>query len=381
MQVPISKVRKVGWFPGLGYALVALVATLVAGSEFVGQSHMEPLYPSPNLSQIRRLSDYEPSLRGTNGESDVYLFDSKQPGGTLLVLGGTHPNEPAGYIAAVVLIENLKVEAGRVIVIPRANASAFTATEPQEGLPSSFDITSRNGRTRSFRLGSRFTNILDGWPDPIIYRHYPSGQILSGNETRNLNRAYPGRADGTLTERVAHAIYSIVKQEKVDLAIDLHEAAPEYPVINAIVAHERAMDAAALAVVDLQVAGLNFNLEASPINFHGLIHRELGDSTDARVLLFESAGALQGRLRGATDAELVLNSVDPFYSKASELGRTKVPFPKEGIPLKVRVGRHLEAIQAVERVLHDLIPEKAASFSHIPSYQEMQDHDIGFYLQ
>jgi len=299
----------------------------------------------------------------------------------MLVLGGTHPNEPAGFLAAVLLVENLQVQKGRVIVLPRANASAFTATEPQEAFPGTIEIENRLGKPRTFRIGSRFTNILDGWPDPIICRHYPSGQLLSGNETRNLNRAYPGRENGTLTERVAFAITEVVKREKVDLVIDLHEAAPEYPVINAVVAHDRAMDIAGLAVVDLQIAGLDFSLEPSPANFHGLIHREIGDFTGSRVLLFETAGALQGRMRGVTDAELVLKSNDPLYIRAAELGKLKVPFPKEGIPLEVRVGRHLQAILSVSAVMREMDPEKSVEFSRIPDFTELQEHGIGFYLQ
>lgn len=365
----------------IAYLVLVAVACFSAGADFIAQREVEPIYPSFALSKMGRLSDYLSSLNDSNGDSDIYYFNGREPGGTLLVIGGTHPNEPAGFISAVVLIENLQVQRGRVIVIPRGNASAYSATEPQEAFPQKFEIENRSGRTREFRIGSRFTNILDGWPDPIIYRHYPSGQVLSGAETRNLNRAYPGRANGTLTERMAFAITEIVRKEKVDLVIDLHEAAPEYPVINAIVAHERAMDIAALATVDLQIEGVEYNLEPSPENFHGLIHREVGDSTQARVLLFESAGALQGRLRGETNAELVLKSVDPFYARAAELGKLRVPFPREGIPLEVRTGRHLAAISAVCRVLNDFEPDKAVIFSNIPNYSEIIEHGIGFFLQ
>lgn len=363
------------------YGFLALVAAATAGADFLAQRRPEPIYPSYSLTQAKRLSDYHPGLRGRECDSDVYFFDGRDPGGTLLVLGGVHPNEPAGFLSAALLIENLDVRKGRIIVIPRANASAFSATEPQEAFPGTFEIVNRAGKPRTFRIGSRFTNILDGWPDPIIYRHYPSGQLLSGAETRNLNRNYPGRANGTLTEQVAFAITSIVKAENVDLVIDLHEAAPEYPVINAIVAHDRAMDVAPLATVDLQVDGLHFRLEPSPENFRGLVHREVGDHTAARVILLESAGALQGRLRGVTDAELVLKSVDPLYARAAEIGKLQVPFPKEGIPLEVRVGRHLQAIAALCRILGETEPEKEIAYSRIPDYRELQEHGIGFYLQ
>ena len=106
---------------------------------------------------------------------------------------------------------------------------------------------------------------MDQWPDPDIYLHYPSGQTLSGNQTRNLNRAFPGRPNGNFTERVAFAITELVKREKVDLVIDLHEASPEYPVINAIVAHERAMPLAVAVVMNLELRGIKIAVAKRPI--------------------------------------------------------------------------------------------------------------------
>ncbi len=112
--------------------------------------------------------------------------------------GGTHSDEQAGYLAAVVLVETARLSAGRLIVIPRANASGFTYNVPQEGHPQRFEIATPRG-PRSFTFGARATNPVHQWPDPQVYTHRGSGQALSGPETRNLNRAYPGRADGSLT--------------------------------------------------------------------------------------------------------------------------------------------------------------------------------------
>lgn len=363
------------------YVVIIIAACLAAGGDFWEQSKPEPVYPSSSLSEKRWLSDYLPSMRSTRGDTEVLVFNGRSPGGTLLILGGTHPNEPAGFITAVLISENIQVNQGRIIVIPRANASGFTATEPQEAFPAQFTIMNRSGRPRWFRTGSRYSNMLDGWPDPIVYRHHPSGQLLSGPETRNLNRAYPGRRSGSLTERIAFAITEIVKREKVDVVIDLHEAAPEYPVINAVVAHQRAVDIAAMATVELQSRGIDIQLEVSPENFHGLIHREIGDYSEANVFLVESAGALQGRMRGPTNTDLILKSIDPLYHRADNLGKLAVPFPEEGIPLEVRAGRHLETVRALAEVFSEFQPEKTISYSRIPDYESLQKHGIGFFLK
>ncbi len=363
------------------YLFFVLIACLASGGAFVELRDASPVYPSSSMTKKQKLSYYLPSLKGTRGETEVLIFESRNPGGAVLVLGGTHPNEPAANVTAVLLAENLSVEQGKVIVIPRANASAFTATEPQEGFPQSFHIKNRKGRKREFKVGSRYTNMLDGWPDPIVYRHHPSGQLLSGAETRNLNRAYPGKKNGSLTEMIAYAITEVVRQEKVDIVIDLHEAAPEYPVINALVAHQRVTDIAAMATVDLEMRGVEIQLEVSPENFHGLSHREIGDFTEASVVLLETAGALQGRMRGVTNTELITKSKDPLYARADKLGKLAVPFPEEGIPIETRVGRHLESIKVLTEVYSEFNPDRAISYTRVPGIDEIKERGVGFYLR
>ncbi len=97
-------------------------------------------------------------------------------------------------------------------MIPRTNNSAFTHNDPQEGSPQRFTISTPHGE-RWFRYGSRATNPIDQWPDPDVYIHASSGQQLSGSETRNLNRGYPGRPDGTLTEQICYGITELIKKK------------------------------------------------------------------------------------------------------------------------------------------------------------------------
>jgi predicted deacylase len=286
------------------FAILSLVLTgvicFITGREFRQMRQSEKLHPSGALSNSRMLSDYHPNLKGTAGDSKIYCYRGKEPGGKILILGGTHPNEPAGYITAYLLLENLQISRGTMYILPRANLSAFSHNDPQEGMPQYFTISGRK-RERKFRVGSRITNPIDQWPDPEIYLHYPSGQKLAGNETRNLNRAYPGRADGNLTEQIAFAIVNFIRQEKIDLAFDLHEAALEYPVVNAIVATQRSQDIASEAAIELELEDLHYSLEPSPYNFRGLSHREWEEFTETLPILLETANPIQGRLRGKTD--------------------------------------------------------------------------------
>lgn len=360
----------------------ALLLAALAGRDFLAQREVEPLVPGPGVAREAWLSDWHAPLAGTRLDSPVWLFDSGVPGGTLFVMGGAHPNEPAGYLAAVLLLENLRVERGRVWILPRANASAFSATEPQEGHPQSYGIAASDGSLRRFRLGSRLTNPLDQWPDPEITIHHPSGQALSGSETRNLNRAFPGRPDGSATEQVAWAIRRLLEDEGVDLLVDLHEASIEYPVINAMVAHERAGDLAAAAVLGLSMEGFDFGLEPSPKNLHGLSHRELGDALPGLLAtLCESANPIQGRLRGATGVEQILAGRDACYEKAEAIGLTQTHYPPEGIPIERRVARHVEAVRQLCLALDWTLPDKAIGLAGLPSSAELLERGLSPWLR
>jgi hypothetical protein len=282
-------------------------------------------------------------------------------------------------MTAVLMVENARLTAGKLFVIPYANASGLTHTDYMEGSPRSFTIQAASG-LRHFRYGSRATSPADQWPDPDIYIHASSGQRLSGSETRNLNRAYPGRADGTFTEKVAYGITELIRKEKIGITIDLHEASPEYPVINAIVAHERAMPLASEAVLNLEFEDIKIGLEPSPKNLRGLTHRELGDATDTLAFLAEAPNPSQGRLRGATSEKLVIEGKDDKYLKAVKLGRLFVPYDEGGWPLKMRVGRHASTIMAIFDANNSQTPDNAIMMEGLPRLDELLAQGLEKYL-
>lgn len=358
--------------------LVAVAGILaVVSHEFLSMHVDPPIYPGDGVTEIRPLSEYFDGIAGTAVDTDVYILEGDKPGGTALVLGGTHPNEPAASVSAIMLVENARVDRGRLIVIPRANHSAFTCTEPQEGYPQTYTIDTANG-DREFRYGSRGTNPIDQWPDPVIYIN-SAGQSLAGAEVRNLNRSHPGSPTGNLTEQLAYAIVELIRQEDVQISIDLHEASPEYPVINAIVAHEDALSIAAEAGLFLEFEGVQIGVERSPENLRGLSHREWGDATDTLALLAESPNPAQGRLRGRTDAALIVEGVDPYYVRAAERGLLYVPFSEEGHPLSERVGRHLQTVAMLIDVYNDYSDE-AIDVQDVPTLASLLEEGLGTYL-
>lgn len=359
--------------------LMTIAICFFSAREFNSMHKKDEIYPSNGLSEKKLLSDYSPGLRNTPGDTEIYIFQGEKEGGNLLILGGSHPNEPAGFITAVLLVENIQVSQGKIVLIPQANNSGFTHNDTQEGNPQRFPIATPDGK-RWFRYGSRLTNPTHQWPDPTLYVN-SAGQKLSGAESRNLNRSYPGKERGLLTEKIAHGIMNLIRKEQIDLALDLHEAAPEYPVINAIVFHENSAELAALALLDLQLEDFEFQLEASPTSLHGLSHREWGDYAHIQAILLETANASHGRLKGKPSVSLIVEGKDKNYAKAAKLGRLFVPFDEEGIPLKQRASRHLAAIKSIVSSLKELSPDRSIEIVNLPSAAQLKKEGIGAYLK
>lgn len=106
----------------------------------------------------------------------VLVGPGAEPGRGLVAIGSTHGNEYEGPVAIKTLLGELNIAdvAGRIVLIPVLNASAF-------------------------RAGTRDTPEDGG----------------------NLNRAFPGDAAGTLTQRLAHFVSARVFPH-VHVVLDLH---------------------------------------------------------------------------------------------------------------------------------------------------------------
>ena len=72
-----------------------------AGIEFYQMRHLpEPVVASPGVTQVKTLGDYFPKIKGSANDCHVYVLEGKQPGGSVLVLGGSHAEEPSTRLAA-----------------------------------------------------------------------------------------------------------------------------------------------------------------------------------------------------------------------------------------------------------------------------------------
>lgn len=112
--------------------------------------------------------------KGTAYATDMYIIRSGKPGPVVLIVGGVHGNEKAGYVAAGKMADT-EIKKGTLLVLPRANNRAI------------------NNGTRYYK----------GHGD--LNRDFPQGKYES--------------ADGTLSR----AIWAALKKYNVDYVMDMHE--------------------------------------------------------------------------------------------------------------------------------------------------------------
>ncbi len=381
---------------------IALFMGTFAGISFTKKRNFKEdiVTEGSGVTETFKLSKYNEHLAGTYGDVDVYVLKGEEEGGSLLVLGGTHANEPAGHMAAIVILEQFKVTKGTVYVIPNICQSGLSHNDPLEGTPQYIHFTTPEGNVRTFHFGSRASNPIDQWPDPDTYLHTSGNwvsstldpsvnttQTLSGSEVRNQNRCYPGIADGTLTERVSYAVTNMINELKIDMEIDLHESSPEYAVNNAIVAHERAMEIAADALITMDDNDIAIHTEPSPPALRGLTHRELGDYTDTFALLCEVGNPSQGRFRGYTDERLAITGEDPCYVAAYKINNGNllyVDYSAGNFPIALRVARHVTTVATLVESMNWIVddPAREILIENVPDYEEMvAKDDLGLWLR
>ena len=116
----------------------------------------------------------EKLAKGTKFETTLYVIESGKKGPTVLITGGVHGNEPAGYKAAEKLTDE-KISCGTLLVLPNANEIAIEKN------------------------------------------------LRAPNSTGNLNRKFPTGANGSAEGTLAKAILSVMEEYDVDWVIDLHE--------------------------------------------------------------------------------------------------------------------------------------------------------------
>lgn len=361
--------------------LFVIIAMLtVAGIQFYNHRHYQmPIVAGPGVTKVVKLSDFSKGLKGTMADTHVFFMKGKEKGGKMLIFANTHSNEPAAILTALIFLENALVEKGTLIIIPQFNNSAGRYTRPGDGYPLYFEIPTDWG-SKKFRMGNREASPLDQWPDPDVYVHYPDRQLLSFLDVRNTNRTWPGRPNGPLMEQITYGAMQIMREEHVDLALDIHGAETMFPVTNCIVAPDKSIRIATMTSLTVKAKeGFENHVEPSPSGFRGLSHREIGDHSETLPFLLEAPLPFLDQPTGPKTVDLLLDGKDPFLLSLSKKKKLFVPYDETGWPMEKRVGQHCSVVLEIMRQYSRKFPERGIKIRNVPRYAEVVKNGVGHY--
>lgn len=362
--------------------ILGIAVMILSGRQMYNHRHYNmQIITGPGVTKVVKLSEYAKELEGTTADTDVFFLEGKEKGGKMLIIANTHSNEPASLLTALIFLENAIVERGTLIIIPQFNNSGSRNTRPGDGYPLYFKIATDWG-FKKFRMGNRDASPLDQWPDPDVYIHYPDKQLLSFLDVRNTNRTWPGRPDGPLMEKVTYAAMQIMREENVDIAIDIHGAETMFPVTNCIVAPEKSIRIAIMTALTVKAReGFDNHVEPSPSGFRGLSHREIGDYSETIPFLLEAPIPFLDQPTGPKTVDLLLDGKDPFLLRLSKKKKLFVPYDEEGWSMEKRVGQHCSVVLEIANQFSRKFKDKTITMSQVPRYAEVVKQGVGYYYQ
>ena len=95
----------------------------------------------------------------------------------------------------------------------------------------------------------------------------------------------------------------------------------------------------------------------------------------------ESANPLQGRYHGKVTPDIVTTGKDKYNLEAARSDLVEVEYPETGIPLDLRVARHLSGLRTIIDVWNGRDPGEQITVLNLPDYQEVIENGIGNYLK
>ena len=367
--------------------LVVALVCVMTGQIYLKQLKNDTFYTAnPNITKVLHLSDYNPNLKGTANDVEVYVFDSGVPGGKALIYGGTHTNEVGSMLSAVTYLENAKCEVGTLYIMVHANNSGYSHTQPLLGQGNKMTFDLADGTTREFRIGTRISNPVHQWPDPNYHLNTSKRELKHEEiaEIRNLNRNHPGVESGYLTEMTCYAVRNLINTENIDFIYDGHEAGGEsVRLVNYLVVHENAIPLGSAAVMNCVINNLPFKLEISGQTSYGLSHRGLGDNTNALCTLFETCNPAMGSYHDKMTEDLFKNGRSGNYLAMHQAGLfpNSYDFDENGWPIEKRTAYHMSMSLELINTLETLYPDKPMKVTGMPDANEMIEKGLEYTLK
>ncbi len=340
--------------------LVLAAAVALAAGAAQGAFRMD-IRPGYGVTALGWLSDWNPHLKGTDYDTPVYRMDSGQPGAVALAIAGTHPREIGGFTAATVLLEQGQVTQGSLFVIPCLNAAGMATKDQLGRMDQQLMVEGRQG-WRLLSYGDRYLPLEPGQEDPPRFVH-PSGYVHDdGMEWRNVNRNYPGQAQGTPAQMITYAVMELIRREGVQWCLDMHESRtseryldrktgkiePGGQLAYSLITHPKGVELGAEALFLLEDRGVRLKLDQSAPGFRGISHYEIGQGTDCVPFLSETPNPAMDPWRERPDTltdphyrleTRVGTTLEVLRALAEVCGRTMGPLTLQGLPTREQLER------------------------------------------
>mgnify|MGYP000932921940 CR=1 FL=1 len=89
-----STVKQRKWL----FGLIFLVVFILAGISFYRSRHLpEPVVLGEGVTEVKRLSNYFSGIKGSINDARIYVLGQETDGGSVLILGGSHPDVACGW--------------------------------------------------------------------------------------------------------------------------------------------------------------------------------------------------------------------------------------------------------------------------------------------
>ena len=83
---------------------------------------------------------------------------------------------------------------------------------------------------------------------------------------------------------------------------------------------------------------------------------------------------------GKTTSALIMTGYDNMYLKAAQLEVLKTPYDEDGLPLSLRVGRHVAVVTKIIDVFSRNHPDREIIINGLPSYHDVVTCGLGQYF-
>ena len=133
--------------------------------------------------------------------TNIYTLESDKPGPTILIVAGTHGNEPAASNYFTNLVNStFKPNRGKMIIIPRVNDCALKLN--MRSVPLIGDIN------RKYYISNKVNGGVNGDANKV------NGEVNGVNEINKVNGE---------TNKINKQIIEIINSNQIDFVLDFHE--------------------------------------------------------------------------------------------------------------------------------------------------------------